>query len=68
MRTNEQLILMAVTLRGLCASRCQGMQFMNCKDTFADMWADLDTAVRAEWVALANILDTLFQSDDFQKR
>ncbi len=67
MKTEEQLLMMAVALRGLCSSKCKTMEFHNVQDTFNDMWNFLDEKVRREWVELASLLDILSQSDDFQK-
>ena len=42
------------------------MRFNRYEDNFAEQWEHLSQGIRDEWVALANILDTLYLSDTFR--
>lgn len=65
MEIEDRLTLMAVSLRGICATHCKTMQFIGCEDTMNGMWRDLDPAVRAKWLSFCELVLTLFSNDVF---
>jgi hypothetical protein len=43
------------------------MCFNKHEDNFTERWESLAQGVREEWIALANIVDTLYHGNLFQK-